>query len=337
MILVTGGTGLVGAHLLLKLAQQGEKVKALVRTKDRIKEVEKIFSFYTENYQKLIDTIQWVEGDITDSSIVFELTKECEYVYHCAAYVSFNPKHKDKLYKTNINGTQNIVNGCLEHKIKKLIHVSSVAALGNPTQNNEVDEHCIWKSNKNNSHYAISKFVSEMEVWRGIEEGLNAVIVNPSYIIGPGDWKKSSAVIFAKAYKGIPAYTLGTTGYVDVRDVADCMVKLMNSPITAERFIVNSENISFKDFFTQCATSVGAKPPSIKLNKALLAIAWRLDALRLLFTRGIPYVTRQTATVALSEKKFSNKKISTVIGHKFISVADSINHAGKLYLQVKPN
>ena len=218
MIFVTGGTGLVGSHVLLKLAKKGEILKALKRTNSSLEICKSVFSFY--NADALFDKINWVEGDVNDIPSLTQGMQGCEKLIHCAAIVSFYASDADLLKKVNIEGTANVMNVALASDIKKVGFVSSIATLGRNSTLGMVDEECQFKITKLDSNYALSKYYAEQEVWRASNEGLDVVIVNPSVILGPGDWTKGSSQIFQKIHKGLKFYTQGSTGYVDVNDVA---------------------------------------------------------------------------------------------------------------------
>ena len=231
MILVTGGTGLVGTHLLYDLVRSGKKVRALKRNSSDISSVKKVFSYYSSDVDELMKEIEWVNADLLDVYTLLDVMEGVTDVYHCAAMVSFEPKHIDEMLRVNIEGTANMVNAALEKGIRKFCHISSIATVGRSEHGAVSTEETFWKSSPDNSNYAISKYGAEREVWRAAEEGLNVVIVNPSLIIGAGNWQQSSSNMFSKAYKGIKFYTDGENGFVDVRDVASVAIKLMESKI----------------------------------------------------------------------------------------------------------
>ena len=242
-IFVTGGTGLVGSHLVEQLVKNGIAVKAAYRT--HIPDI--------AGKEK----VEWVKGDILDVLFLEEALQDINHVYHCAAIVSFNPKEKYKMFATNVEGTANVVNACIRAGVKKLCFVSSVAALGKLKKQGEIDESVLWSEETNNSNYGKSKYLAEIEVWRGIGEGLEAVIVNPVIILGKGNWNEGSSKIFKTAYEEFPWYTEGYTGFVDVKDVVQIMIQLMESGTSGERFIVSSENIQYKDIFSRIAIAFG--------------------------------------------------------------------------------
>ena len=334
MILVTGGTGLVGTHLLFDLCKSGKNVRAIKRANSATSNVKKVFSYYTSNADELLKQIEWVDADLLDVYSVLDVMEGITEVYHCAAMVSFEPKHIDEMLKVNIEGTSNMVNGALEKGIKKFCHVSSIATVGRTEHGAFSTEETFWKSSPENSNYAISKYGAEREVWRAAEEGLNVVIVNPSLIIGAGNWQKSSSNMFSKAYKGIKCYTDGENGFVDVRDVASIAVKLMESEIKNQRFLLNSENATYKLFFDLIHTELGKPKPSIKAGKILSGFAWRVEKIRSTFSNATPLITKETAHSANSISRFSNKKIKTTFpDYEFIHLEQSIKDTCKLFLQ----
>jgi nucleoside-diphosphate-sugar epimerase len=292
-IFITGATGLLGAHLIKLLIEQDVHIKALYRTEK---------SFTHRN-------IEWINGDIFDVILLDEILSDVDEVYHCAGKVSFNSKDKKELFKTNIEGTANIVNACLNTGVKKLLHVSSVSALGRIRENTTVNEEMQWSEETSNSVYGESKYLAEMEVWRGIAEGLNAVIVNPTIILGAGNWNKGSSEIFKSIYKEFPYYSEGITGFVDAEDVVKAMIILMNSDISAERFIVSAENISYKEMFYIIAEAFHKKPPHKEVTPFLAAVVWRLEKIRSLVTGKAPFISKETARTALAKVYFDNSKL----------------------------
>ncbi len=332
MILVTGGTGLVGAHLLLELLKKEKDIFALKRPSSDINITKRIFSYYTDDFQNIFDKIKWIDGDILDYQSITEALKDITKVYHCAAAVSFQSSDKQTIADTNRIGTANLVNACLETGIEKLIHVSSIGTLGRAGVTGIVDEDSQWNSKKT-SVYSTSKYHAEMEVWRAIAEGLNAVIVNPSIIIGPADWNKGSAKLFDTMYRGLKFYTRGSNGFVDVEDVVKLMIILMESDISAERFIINAENVPYKIFFTSMAKALNVKPPQIEAKRFLSEIAWRALWIKSLFTGKQSSITKETAVTANQIYNYSNKKIIDATSYKFMSIDESIKKTAAFYLK----
>ncbi len=335
MIVVTGGTGLVGSHLLYELTSKGNQVKALKRISSDTTSVLKVFSYYSDKAEELFKLIDWVEGDILDFVSLEEAFEGAKKVYNIASYVSFNTWDRKKIINTNIYGTSNVVNACLNKNIQKICHVSSISALGSSYDGLPVTEEAIWSPSKRRSYYSISKFRSEMEVWRGIEEGLNAVIVNPSVILGPGFWNRESSQLLKVIHSGLKYYPPGITGYVDVRDVARIMVLLMNSDISAERFILNSENCQYKTIFKQIAKSLSVNEPKIELKRSVANWAWKLEWIKSLILRKQPQITRETVSIGFKQLLYSSNKIKQKLGIEFMSIEKSIDDTVKLFLKDK--
>ena len=334
MILVTGSTGLVGSHLLYHLIKDGNTVRALYRTETKIKTVKHVFSYYEKDVDSLFSKIEWIQGDINDLPSLEKAFNDVTYVYHCAALVSFDPNDYRKLRKINIKGTANIVNLCIDNNIKKLCYVSSIAAIGEASKNDCISETSEWNPESDHSVYAITKYGAEMEVWRGTQEGVNSVIVNPGIIVGPGYWRTSSGALFKRIYKGQKYYTTGVSGYVDIDDVVIPMIELMKSSIKNERYILVSENLSFKDFATSVAKKLNVKPPQKEASKLLLNIAWRLDWLNYFFKRKYRKLTKQMVKSVTSDSFYSNKKIlKDLPSFKFKTIEESIDSSSVYFLK----
>lgn len=294
-VFVTGGTGLVGSHLIKELVRQGRYVKALYRSKEPA----------IDNKEN----IEWVKGDILDIISLAEAMQNVARVYHCAAIVSFDPGQKHEMFATNVEGTANVVNASLQAEVKKLCFVSSVAALGQTGKGQVIDENTTWNEEANYSNYGKSKYLAEMEVWRGIGEGLKAVIVNPAIILGAGNWNEGSVKIFKTAFEEFPWYTEGETGFADVSDVVSIMIQLMESDISGERFIVSAENLKYRDVFTAIASAFGKKPPHKKVSPFAAALVWRMEAIKSAFTNETSLLTRETAHSAQTIVRYNSSKI----------------------------
>lgn len=294
MILVTGGSGLVGSALITQLLAKGEKVIAIYNKTP------------LPNFSS--NLLQQVHCNILDPIGLEEAMQGVQQVYHCAAIVSFNPARKQELFKVNIEGSANVVNAALTAGVKKLVHVSSVAALGR-AGGKPISEKDKWNEKEDSSNYGKSKYYGEMEVWRGIGEGLEAVIVNPSLILGGGDWNAGSSKIFKSVYDGFPWYSTGVNGFTDVRDVAKAMMLLMESNITAQRFIINAENKSYQQVFSMIAEAFSKKAPHKKVTPFLAGLIWRLEAIKSLFSKQDPLVTKETADTALANIQYDNSKL----------------------------
>ena len=333
MILVTGGTGLIGSHLLFELTKKGEKIRALKRVSSNSEMVKKVFSYYLDDPDLALSLIEWFDGDITDPVYVHEALDGIRRVYHTAGFVSFDSADKPAILNINVRGTAHIVNACIENEIEKLCFVSSSSAIGMAIPGETLNEEIFWSGPGKDSIYAISKYQAEMEVWRGINEGLNAVIVNPTIIIGPGDWKRSSLRLFSEVHKGLRFYTEGITGYVDVRDVVKAMIILMNGEFSGERYIISSGNYTYKEILSMIADSMGKKPPGIYATPFMVKTAYYLDWLRSIFLSGKRVITKDIVASVKNKILFSNEKIRNATGIEFIPVADSIRHTSKLFLR----
>jgi nucleoside-diphosphate-sugar epimerase len=295
MILVTGATGLVGTHLLQLLAQQGKQVRAIYRSAIPV----------IEN----TDNVEWVKADILDIQSLEEALVNVAQVYHCAAIVSFNPKQRQQLHKTNIEGTANVVNACITAGVKKLLFVSSVAALGRIRQDKPIDETMNWTPETSNSEYGKTKYLAELEAWRGMGEGLDVAVVNPVIILGSGDWTTGSSAIFKSAYDEFVWYTEGSSGFVDVVDLVHAMQMIMDSPVTGERFIISGVNTSYRNIYTLIANGFKKRPPHKKVTAFLAALVWRVEAIKAMFTGKDPLLTKETAKTARAKVTFSNSKL----------------------------
>jgi nucleoside-diphosphate-sugar epimerase len=337
MILVTGGTGLVGSHLILNLLNKGYEVKVLVRNTSNRQNVLNTFRHYTTEADQLFNKIIWTEGDLSDMVSLEDALEGVQQVYHAAAFVSFNPWVKKKIIETNVEGTANLVNLCVVKQIEKLCFVSSIASLGVTEDDSEITENIPWKPTKHESAYSISKFKSEMEVWRGIAEGLNAVIINPTVILGPGNWENGSASIVNIIDRGFPFYTEGVVGFVDVRDVAEIMVKLMESQIHGERFIVTSENISYKELFTSIANKLSVKPPRFYFSPWLSKILLPIINLKSILFASSTQISRSSVKISHKKLFYSSEKIIKAINIKFKPVNETLDNLIYFYKQDKMN
>ncbi|GAA3634140.1 NAD-dependent epimerase/dehydratase family protein [Flavivirga jejuensis] len=333
MILVTGSTGLVGSHLLYKLASNNEKVRAIYRTEHKLANVRSVFATYTSNYESLFKTIEWVKADLLDIPSLSEAFIGVTHVYHCAAFVSFDPDKYQILRKTNIEGTANIVNLCISYAISKLCYVSSIATLGKTINNEDITEDTIWNPEDDNSVYAITKYGAEMEVWRATQEGLDVVIVNPGVILGAGIWHYGTGSLFKKAHKGLKYYTSGTIALIAIEDVVSIMITLINSDIINERFVLVAEHWTYKQFLQALSKSVHAKLPEKMASGWLLQLVWKLDWLKTKLTGKRRQLTRHLAISLSTETKYSSHKIKETLNYKFKPIDETIATIGDLYLK----
>ena len=329
MILVTGGTGLLGTYLLFELTSRGEKVRALVRPGKDPEQLRSVFNCFNPHESQL-SLIEWIEGDITDFYSTSRAIQGVKQVYHCAAFISFDPRDREIMIRTNVEGTANIVNACLQSGVEKLCHVSSIASLGRPEHGGTIDENARWKTSRLNSGYSISKYGAEREVWRGIEEGLNAVIVNPSVILGAGSHPKATNRLFHSIEMMIPFYNKGVNGYVDVKDVVRAMVLLMESEISGERFILNSENLSLQELFNKTAILLGRRPPFIPIGRIPMSLAWRMEWLRSRLTGKQALITRENLRSARAKSFYTSEKFRKQFDYTFIPVKQSLEDAFRI-------
>jgi len=333
MILVTGGTGLIGSYLLLSLVSKGEQIRAIYRSENSLEKVKKLFGKYSDKDKELFDQIEWVQADLLDLPALTKAFDGVKKVYHSGAKVSFNKKDAKTLMQVNVEGTANMVNLALENNIDKICYVSSVAALGSYADNRCRDEEAIWQYTKNTSNYSISKYYAENEVWRAAEEGLNVVIVNPVTVIGYSNWEESSSMIIKRVNEGLPYYPTGSNGYVGVKDVVKAMELLMNSDIIGQRYLLVSENMSFKDILSQIAIALNKKAPRFAISRKLAQIAKAVDQTKAFLTRGNPTLTRESIEAAFAKRCFSADKIKKELGFEFEPMDKVIEEEVPLYIK----
>ena len=332
MILVTGGTGLVGSHLLFELTKSQQKIRALFRTKKTIEKAKHIFSLYTDHIDDQFDRIEWLQADLSDVPRLTEAFEGVTHVYHCAALISFDPNDYYKLRETNILGTANIVNLSVINGIQKLCYVSSIATMGyDPVK---ITEETTWNSEDTKNVYAITKFEAEMEVWRGAQESVPCVIVNPGVILGPGFFRSGSGILFKRVYKGLRYATHGVAGYVGVLDVVKGMVSLMNSDCKNERFIMVAENLSFLDFTTLISNAFNLTPPKKIAHKWMLALAWRLDWLKHKLTTKKRRLTKNLSKTLIHKNYYSSDKfLKTETKFKFTPISKVVAEVCQFFLR----
>mgnify|MGYP000358344676 FL=1 len=322
MILVTGATGILGRVIVLELLKRGKTVRATKRKSSNLQEVRKSFQFYTETPNEYFDSIEWIEVDFEDIHSLQNALNGVEEVYHCAAKVSFHPKDKRKMYKTNIEGTKQLLYASENSSVKKFLFVSSIAVLDGFNENGELDESSDFNPKVDHSSYAISKHFSEMEVWRASAEGLNVAIVNPGLIIGSGNWNESSGTLFKEL--GENSYTFsGGTSYVDVRDVAKISVELMENNIFGERFILISENKKYEEIANFIKQKLG-KPATKIIPNGLLKVGVFLNAILGWLISPLKMANKVNVQSVTEFNKISNKKIKEKLNYQFISVEESL-------------
>lgn len=326
-ILVTGGTGFLGSYLLRYLVREGyTQVRALRRATSKLDLVAEV-----------ADQIEWVEGDVLDIFSLEDAMQDVEQVYHCAAVVSFDPRDYDEMRKVNVDGTANVVNAALAATVEKLVHVSSTAAIGRMKNQPIVTESTKWERSNYNSEYAISKYLAENEMWRGMVEGLNVAVVNPSVILGSGRWDEGPLKFFKMGWHNFPFYTKGTAGFVDVRDVARFMVQLMESEVAGERYILSGESLTYQTIMNEIAANLNKKMPSIQINPFLQQIAWRVEWLRSRLLGGRPLVTRETASHSLRSFFYQNDKSRTDFAFEYTPIRQTIAETCRQFKEATEN
>ena len=317
MILVTGGTGFVGTYLLYELSKENSSIKSTFR-KEKNKELTRnFFKLNDANHPKLFNKINWVKIDLTKIYSLNELYTGIDIIYHCAAFVSLAKRHKKLLIKTNVVGTSNIVNFAIKYKIKKILFVSSIASIGVEDYNGLVNEDQNWNHKINHTDYAESKYKSELEIWRGTQEGVPAVIVNPGFIIGSHFWNKSSGSIFKQIFNGLKFYPTGKIALVSVEDVVKSSIKLMNSKICNERFILVSENLYYKEFLDLISKNLNKPSAKIPLTKSILYTLYFFDSILSFFRLKKRFMSIALISTFLSNQEFDGNKIKKFIPFKY--------------------
>lgn len=326
MIVVTGATGFLGSHLLYRLAQSGRPIRALIRSKSKIEFVRRIWKNYPSPNLDRIERIEWVEGDVLDYPFLLEQIGNASQVYHLAGWVGFDRADRKQMMEVNVTGTANVVNACLETGNPRLCHVSSIAALGE-ADDGPVDETRLWVEGSSSSVYALTKFLGEMEAWRGYYEGLHTFIVNPSVITGPGMWEGPAEALLRQLQKGLPYLPQGSSGYIDVRDVVKIMISLMDSPVSGERFILSAENLLHREVIAYMAEFLGKSLPTKVLNPFIIRVGSTAEKVRAFMMHEKPRFSRESLSVSLSHSAYSNKKISAMLAYSFIPVKESVQSA----------
>ncbi|PBQ31772.1 NAD-dependent epimerase [Sphingobacteriaceae bacterium] len=335
MNLVTGATGIVGSHVVLALLQNNQQVIACKQKNSNTQRVENLFAYYTPDYKVLFDKIKWVDVDICDVFSIEEALTNITNVYHCAGFVSFNPKDRKKLFSVNESGTRNVVDACLHKGIKALCHVSSIGTIHNLDYTQILTEEVFWKKSGKESDYATSKYNAEREVWRGIEEGLNAVIVNPGVILAPGFWDQSSSRLFDSSYNGNKFYTNGLGSYIAATDVAKVMIRLVTEGLFGQRFILVENNYTFHNILSHIQTSFKKPAPAINASQSLLATARVLEGFLSLFTGKERKITKALSNSAFNKQLFSNQKVKTALNIEFRPTHEVIGEICTYYLSEK--
>ncbi|WP_420384971.1 SDR family NAD(P)-dependent oxidoreductase [Roseivirga sp.] len=320
-VFITGATGLLGSFICRELLKQNHQIRAVKRNSSKMTLLEDI-----------ADKIEWVIGDMNDTVFLEEALQNIDAVIHGAAIISFDKRYEDSMYETNVLGTADLVNACLKANVETFLHISSVAAIGRKMTQKDITEKDRWEGTKYDSIYARSKHLQELEVWRGAQEGLKVKIINPSVILGPGLWGQSgSTSVFHYAYGEKKFHPAGNSNFVDVRDVAEITVKLLESDIHGERFIVSAGSAPYKEFFGTLAKAFGKKGPSTQVKPWMLKIAVSFEYLRSRITGNEAMITKDTAILSKTKFHFRNDKIKKALNFEFRSLEESANWtAGEL-------
>ncbi len=321
-VLLTGATGFIGAYVLRLLLQRGYPVRALRR-----------HTSPSDLVRDVADQVEWVEGDITDLFALEEAYQGITHVCHCAALVSFRTSDERRMMRVNVEGTANMVNFALDAGVQHFVHVSSIAALGRAANRPQLDETCTWVDSPTNTRYAVSKYLSEQEVWRAHAEGLPAVIVNPSMVLGSGFWHVGTGRIFQQIYRGMKLYPMGQNGFVDVRDVAQFIVLMLERGIQGERYILSAQDVLFRDLFFQIADALGVRRPFIRVTPLLAEIGWRVEWLKSQLLRTDPLLTRDSARASMGRFSYSNKKSLSIGGFTYRPLEQTIRETAVQFLE----
>lgn len=341
MIVVSGASGFLGSYVVCILLEKGKRVRAFRRATSTMHEFNNIFNYYfiaKTDFEKeaLLRYLEWITADVTDISSLDEGLTGANEVYHCAAMVSFVQKDRKKMLHINAEGTTNMVNMALQKGVQSFCHVSSIAALGRAKSGELITEEAKWNQSKHNSNYAISKYKAEMEVWRAAEEGLNVTIVNPGVILGVGDWNKGSSKLFKLVWNGMPFYTEGVNGYVEVKDVARAMIYIMEKKLFGERFILVGKNVNMRWYLDMVAAFLGKKKPTIKVNHAISQLAWMVDGFKSFLLGKTPSLTKETARAARNQYFYSSAKIEK-LGFAFTPMEQTLEETCKQFLITNSN
>ena len=322
LVLVTGASGFLGGHLVRRLSSEGKAVRALYNSNP------------PDASMVALPKVQWMRCDLLDVFAVEEAMEGVSRVFHCAAIVSFHPSAKERMMHFNVESTVNLVNEAVEREVDKFLFVSSVAALGRTEGQKIITEEEQWEESSHNTRYGLSKYLSELELWRGAGEGLNTVIVNPGIILGEGNWDEGSARLMKVVYKEFPFHTRGINGWVDVEDVVEVMVRLMDSNVSNERFILTAGNYGYKDVFTRMAKALGKKPPSIPAGPLLTGLVWRWSLFRSMIFGETATITKETARSSQRQTYYDNSKLSRFLPEfSYRSLDETIGRMAAAFLR----
>lgn len=328
MNFVTGATGLIGSHLVLRLAEEGMPVTALFRNEIGKSEVLQLFHFYGK--ENLFSQVEWVKGDVEDADDMYDFTEGIDTVFHCAAIVSYHRKDATRMLEVNINGTKNVVNACIENDVKHLIHISSISALGD-SKGKIIDEETPRDFNDYHSNYSKGKYLSEQEVWRGIQEGVDATILNPGVFFGPNNCTRSSGTMIARIEKGLPALPAGGSGIVSVLDVVEVMIRAAKQEPTNERYILCAENVRMSELFTKIANALPVKIGKTIAKKWQIKLVFYKEALVEIFSGKRATITQEIIRNYDEVKRFNGSKATRTFGFQYRDTFSSIEDTIRYY------
>ena len=330
---LTGGTGLLGTYFLIKAIDQGHSVSAIYRNEKSIELSKKIFALQGAQILEKFSQVKWIKVDLNNPLEIDEVILPQQIVVHCAGMVSFLPKDEKVMYECNFIATQNLVNVCIEKGVKKFIHISSVSTLCK--EDTIKDETSFMRPPKEAGFYGKSKYMAEMEVWRGMQEGLNAVVLSPSIILGVHNWEKGSSKMFDVASKGLLFFTDGKTGFIDVYDVVNAIFIVAEKDTQQKRYCLNAENIFYRDFFERLHRLFGKPIPKYRAGKFLTAIYWRFEWLKSKLTNTDPLITKESANTAHSIRIFSGERFAKEFNYQYIPIDQTIKNSAEKYRRLK--
>jgi len=278
------------------------------------------------------DKIQWIPASLQDIDLISEILPEVDVLIHTAAIVDFRKSKRDALYECNTHLVADLINACLRAEVKKVIHFSSIAAMGRAEESSLITEKTPWKESRLNSDYGKSKYLGELEVWRGVAEGLEAVIFNPSLVIGAGFWKKSTPTILPQVEKGRAFFPTGSNGIVDVRDVAQAVVLALEGAGANERFLLNGANLKYKELFSTLAKYINAPIPSKPLSPKLLNLAVRIARICESLNINIPFPSQQLQVLS-AQSNYDGRKSEELLGLTYRPFNETLRETAEAYNQ----